>query len=118
MEFTIEFYEDENGKAPVREFLEEVKAANVALHALLLAGLAKLRQRSYHRPPLSKHVEGPLYELRVGRRDTARIIYFFRKGRRIVLLHGFVKKTRRLPRREIETALRRMRDYLRRHPDE
>jgi len=34
-----------------------------------------------------------------------------------VLLHGFIKKTKRLPRRELEIAYDRMKDYLRRKGD-
>ena len=118
MEFSILFYEDESGRAPVQEFLDELKHQQPNLQALALAGLVKLRDRQNHREPLSRHVEGSLFELRVGRKDIARVIYVFRRGRRIVLLHGFVKKTQKLPRREIETALRRLDDHLRRYPDE
>lgn len=35
------------------------------------------------------------------------MIYVFLTGRRIVLLHGFQKKSQRTPRREIEMAKRR-----------
>jgi phage-related protein len=118
MEFSILFYEDESGRAPVQEFLDELKHQQPNLYALVLAGLVKLRDRQNHREPLSRHVEGSLFELRVGRKNIARVIYFFRQGRRIVLLHGFVKKTQKLPRREIELALRRLADHVRRYPNE
>ena len=118
MEFSILFYEEESGRAPIQEFLDGLKHQQPNLHALVLAGLAKLQDRQNHREPLSRHVEGSLFELRVGRKDIARVIYFFRQGRRIVLLHGFVKKTQKLPRREIEIALRRLEDYVRRYSNE
>ena len=33
-------------------------------------------------------------------------------GRQIVLLHGFVKKTQKTPRGEIDIAIKRMNDFI------
>ena len=44
-----------------------------------------------------------------------RILYFFYVRKRIVLVHAFAKKTQELKEREIETAERRMDDWIRRH---
>ncbi len=54
MDFTIEFYMTVSGRSPVEEFLEELKATDVDDFAAVLAGLAKLKNRRYHREPLSK----------------------------------------------------------------
>ncbi|MBI2863369.1 MAG: type II toxin-antitoxin system RelE/ParE family toxin [Chloroflexi bacterium] len=43
-----------------------------------------------------------------------RTFYFAGAGRHIVLLHAFTKKTQKTPRTEIETAVRRMHDFLQR----
>jgi hypothetical protein len=43
MEFTIEFYEGQSGRCPVREFLEELKEADPDDFAAVMAGLAKLK---------------------------------------------------------------------------
>ena len=45
MDFTVEFYETEAGKCPVREFLDELKASDPDDFAAVIAGLAKLRSR-------------------------------------------------------------------------
>ncbi|MEQ9335080.1 type II toxin-antitoxin system RelE/ParE family toxin [Thalassobaculum sp.] len=45
-----------------------------------------------------------------GRDGIGRALYFTATGRRIVILHAFVKKTETTPRREINTALERMPD--------
>ena len=117
MRFTIEFYVTDGDRAPVREWLDELKVRAPNMHALVLAGISRLRDRSYHVPPLSTHVDGSLFELRVGGRNIARVLYFFRKGQRIILLHGFVKKSQTLPLRHLATAQERLADYIRRHPD-
>jgi len=40
-----------------------------------------------------------------------RIFYVFFTGKRIILLHGFTKKTQKTPRREIELALQYLSRY-------
>jgi hypothetical protein len=47
MDFTVEFYETEAGKCPVREFLDELQASDPDDFAAVVAGLAKLRNREY-----------------------------------------------------------------------
>ncbi len=63
--------------------------------------------------PYARHLKGKLWELRISSgRLTYRVLYFARAGRRFVLLHIFRKKTQKTPRREIDTALRRMAELL------
>jgi phage-related protein len=112
MEYTIEFYETHTGRCPVREFLDELKASNPDDFVAVLAGLAKLRSRHYHRPPLSKAIGNNLFELRHAGKLNTRILYFFMKNRRIILVHGIRKKTRSLSARDRGIALERRRDWL------
>ena len=98
MEFNVEFYETANGRSPVREFLEELKAGDPGDFAAVLAGLVKLRNRQYHREPLSKALGDGLFELRhVGKLNT-RVRWFFVKGRRIMAVHGIRNKGQAGPR--------------------
>ena len=58
--------------------------------------------------PHVKHLSGPLWEMRMsGQSGIARALYVSTKGKRVVVVRAFVKKTPRTPRREIELALRR-----------
>jgi DNA-binding XRE family transcriptional regulator len=53
---------------PVREFLDEFKESNPGDFVAVMAGLGKLRNRHYHRPPLLKPIGDDLFELQhVGR---------------------------------------------------
>jgi hypothetical protein len=77
MDFIVEFYETVAGKCPVREFLDELKASDPDDFAAVVAGLAKLRDRQYHREPLSKALGGGLFELRhVGKLNTRELWFF------------------------------------------
>jgi phage-related protein len=114
MDFTVEFYETEKGKCPVQDFLDELKTSDSNDFAAVLAGLAKLRSRQYHREPLSKSLGGGLFELRhVGKLNT-RMLWFFMKNRRIVLLHGIRNKGQAIPWRDLATARERMHDWRKR----
>jgi|SRR5579863_1528000 len=114
MEFTVEFYLTEAGKCPVEEFLEALRQSDPDDFAIVVAGLAKLRNRAYHRPPLSKAVGDGLFELRhVGKLNT-RVLYFFMSGRRIVALHCIRNKGQAIPSRDRQTALERMQDWQKR----
>jgi phage-related protein len=116
MDFEIAFYETRDGRCPVREFLDDMKQSDPGDFAAVLAGMAKLRDRRYHREPLSKALGDGLLELRhVGKLNT-RVLWFFAKGRRIILLHGIRNKGRSLPARDIATARVRMADWLQRNP--
>lgn len=112
MEYRVVFYRDENGKSPVDGFLDDLQRHNVVLYELTQYGIRKLRDRRNHRAPLTKDVGDGLLEMRVGRKDTARVLWFFTAGTKIVLVHGFVKKSKKLPERDREIALRRRSDYL------
>jgi phage-related protein len=58
--------------------------------------------------PYIKHIEGPIWEMRLrGRDGIARALYVTATGRRVVILRVFTKKTQKTPRREIEFARRR-----------
>ena len=114
MNFIVEFYETEAGACPVREFLDGLKASDPDDFAAVVAGLAKLRSRQYHREPLSKALGDGLFELRhVGKLNT-RVLWFFAKNRRIVAVHGIRNKGQAIPARDIRTARERMRDWRRR----
>ncbi len=63
------------------------------------------------REPYVKHLEGPVWEMRMkGKDGIARAAYVTATGRRVVVVHVFPKKTQKTPRREIEIALRRAKE--------
>jgi phage-related protein len=77
--------------------------------------MEQLKARNVHaRPPLVRHLEGDLWELREeSRTNIYRIVYVFSTGRRIVFLHGFQKKSEKTPARELAVARQRYQDFLR-----
>lgn len=59
--------------------------------------------------PHIRPLECKLWEMRMqGRDGIARAVYAAVQGRRLLVLHVFVKKTQTTPRKAIETALKRL----------
>lgn len=111
MDFSVEFYETATGACPVQEFLDRLKSSDPDDFAAVLAGLAKLRHRQYHREPLSKSLGDGLLELRHAGKLNTRVLWFFVKDRRIIAVHGIRNKGRAIAERDLRTALERMRDW-------
>ncbi|EAT59267.1 Protein of unknown function DUF891 [Chlorobium ferrooxidans DSM 13031] len=63
------------------------------------------------RMPHSKAMGNGLFELRArGKDGIGRSFYCFVKGKRIVILHAFIKKREATPKQELETARKRMKE--------
>jgi phage-related protein len=63
--------------------------------------------------PYSRAFGDGLFELRPrGEAGIGRAFYCFLNGRRVVILHAFVKKSRQTPNRELKLARKRMKEVL------
>ena len=63
--------------------------------------------------PHTRAMGGGLFELRIKAAEgIARVFYCTVVGRRIVILHQFVKKSEKTPPKELEIARRRMKEIL------
>lgn len=87
----------------------DVQASFLRITRLIeFEGLHKVRE------PYVKHLEGPLWEMRLkGKDGIARAVYVTASGLRVIVVRVFTKKTQKTPRREIELALRRAKEVLR-----
>lgn len=111
--FIVEFYEKENGNIPAEEFLLNL---NVKMRAKIVGIIRILQEKgNMLREPYSKHLCDGIFELRgkVGN-DISRVLYFFYCDNKIILTNGFIKKTQKTPKSEIEKAISYRRDYLER----
>ena len=104
MRWAIDYYSEE-----VRLEIEALPAGIRASYAHLAELLEEFGLELWM--PHSRAMGGGLFELRPrGREGIARVFYCTRIGRRIVVLHSFVKKTQATPRRELEIARKRQRE--------
>jgi len=108
-------YEKSDGSVPTQAFLESIQ--DFKLRAKLLREIDLLEEfgqelRKPHTEPISDP-RGAMFELRVQQSsDIARVFFFYIKDKNIILLNGFVKKTRKTPPIEINKAFQYIADYL------
>jgi phage-related protein len=116
-DFQVIFYEKENGDIPAEEFLQSLDRKMKAKMTQAIAALQEYGNEL--REPHSKHLDDGIFELRaqVGS-DISRAFYFFFVGKRVILTHGFVKKTQKTPPTEIEKAKSYRKEYLSREEND
>ena len=111
--FEIVFYDKPDGSEPVRDFLlsvdDKMRARLIRMIELLARNGVALRM------PYSEHLVDGIFEIRakVGS-NISRVLYFFVIGKRIVLTNGFIKKTQKTPKNEIELAKKYRNEFLNR----
>lgn len=114
--FMVEFYETEDGKKPVEDFLDSLDNKT----ASKMLGLMELLEEKGDglRMPYSKHLGNGIFELRckLGTNNT-RALYFFYYGGKIVITNGFVKKTQRTPPSEIKLSKHRREEWIKRQEE-
>ncbi len=106
MEYIVEYVELRNGKKPFKEF---VLSLSIPERAKVFESINYFIQLKKHNLPikesLSKHLEDGIFELRTPLAEKiSRTLYFYQRGAKIILTHGFIKKTRKTPGKEIEKA--------------
>ena len=105
MGWTVEVL-DERVEAELQALSEDLRASFLRIARYIeSAGLPNVRE------PYVKHLEGPLWEMRMkGKDGIARAAYVTITGSRVVVVRVFPRKTQKTPRREIEIALRRAKE--------
>ena len=117
MQFQVEFYETEDGRTPTREFLDSLEPK---MNVKMVGLMEILEERGYSlREPYSAPLEDGIFELRaVQGSNISRALFFFYVEGRIVITHGFIKKTQKTPRAQIELAKKYRSDFLKRQQAE
>jgi phage-related protein len=103
------FFQTETGNAPVREWLKELPKEE---RTLIGEDIKTVQYRWPLGMPLVRHLGDKIFEVRTNLPTRIARTLFFVDGAEIVLLHGFVKKTRQTPPEDLSLAGKRKRDYL------
>ena len=99
-DFDIIFYDKPDGTEPVKEFLDSL---DVKMRAKMIRTIVMLQKNGYElREPYSKMLND----------DISRVLYFFIVGKKVVLTNGFIKKTQKTPKEELERAKQYRAEYL------
>lgn len=106
---SVLFFKSDNGKEPVRDWLLGLPAADRKIVG------EDVKTVEFGWPigmPVCRPIGGNLYETRSTLSDgtEARILFTLFKSD-MVLLHGFIKKTQKTPKREMDIAKRRLQKF-------
>jgi phage-related protein len=105
---SVVFYRSEAGAEPVRRWLKSLPAS----HKKAIGEDIKTVQFGWPLGmPLVEKLEPFLWEVRSHVADGIARVLFTVDGQTMVLLHGFIKKSRRIPPSEINTARARLKQY-------
>lgn len=113
----IIFYEMENGVIPVKDFLDSLsdKVLQKISWVLKLVTEIEFIPKNYFKKLISTD---DIWECRIiFGSNIYRILCFFQNDNIVVLTNGFIKKTQRTPKNEIELAEKYKNDYIRRIKD-
>ena len=106
IEYEVEYVALENDEKPFEKFILSLTLKERAKIFETINYFLELKNNNLPiKEKLSKHLEDGIFELRTYLSDKiARTLYFYQKGAKIIITHGFIKKTQKTPSREIEKA--------------
>ena len=117
--FEADFYEDRQGRQPIKDVLLELrdkartsKDERIQYEKILAYIRALEIYGTRIGEPRVKHIDGDIWELRP---LAHRILFFHWRDKKIILLHHFIKKTRKTPEKELDQARRNLLDFLERN---
>jgi phage-related protein len=111
--WNIVYYRSASGEYPVYDFINklEAKSKSKIINTIDLLETYGIKLGASH----AKKVAGTsLWELRILGGDNIRVLYVAITGRAFLLLHGFIKKVQKTPKKEIKTAVMRLKNYKQR----
>jgi len=112
MKRLIKFYKTSAGNCPIEEFLDSLPGKVVQKITWVLSIVEEfdiVPKKYFKKLENSQNV----YECRIDfGGNTYRLLGFFHSGTFIVLTNGFMKKTQKTPKDEIDLCVRRMNDFL------
>lgn len=103
------FFRTETGREPVREWLQDLPKGE---RKIIGVDIMTVQFRWPLGMPLVDYLGSGIWEIRSKLRNRiARTLFFEHEGE-IVLLHGFIKKTRKTPTEDRALALQRKNAYI------
>ena len=103
--WSVELFKICENHCPVKNFISNIE--NNKLKAKIVRAIDLLQLLGDQlREPECKYISDGIFELRVRQGSNhVRIMYFFASNKRIILTNGFIKKSNKTPKGEIEKAL-------------
>ncbi|NWF66014.1 MAG: type II toxin-antitoxin system RelE/ParE family toxin [Campylobacterales bacterium] len=111
--YTVEFVELKSGKKPFFEFLKKLRDDDVVkIFARIDFFISKKNSNEQISDKLSKYLKNGIFEIKCELSDKSiRVLYFYIDGAKMVITHGFIKKSNKTDPKEIEKAINLKNQY-------
>ena len=117
--YDVIFYSDSKGNEPIAEFITELrqksyadKNARINFNKIVAYIDILCEKGTRAGESVTKHLDGDIWELRP---LDNRILFAYYNDNLFILLHNFIKKTNKIPPRELDQAKRNLKDYIERN---
>jgi phage-related protein len=107
----VKYYFNPNGLSPVEKFLNSLKPT-IKSKIIRTFQIIEDFGPQLVRNKIKKLSGTPLWEIKISGKNTVRMIYFYHHHHQLLILHGFIKKTQKTPKKEIHIALKRYYHFL------
>lgn len=116
--YKLIFYEEKDGYCEIQQFIKELdkksktnKSSRINFNKIVAYFDILEEMGTRVGEPVSKHLEGDIWELRPLKN---RFLYAYYENDQFIILHHFVKKTKKTPKKELDIAKRKLSDFLKR----
>lgn len=106
----VRFYSTKAGTEPVRDWL---RSLDDKVRKIIGDDIKTVQMGWPLGMPLVGNLEPGLWEVRINVPDGIARVLFATEGQTMILLHGFIKKTQRTPKQDLELARKRMKEVRR-----
>ena len=107
----VVYYSSPSGNNPVSDFLDSLDQQAQSKLLRILNYIAEYGLQSVIRH-VKKLSGTPFWEIRILGQDSIRIIYVIPTSLKVLILHGFTKKSQKTPLKELDIASKRYQQYL------
>jgi phage-related protein len=110
----VKFYKTITGKSPIADFLDSLQPKQAQRVAWVIEVIEEIEKipKQYFKKLINTD---DIWEIRIqAGNNIFRLLSFFDGNNLIIACHGFAKKTQKTPKKEIEIAEERKKDYFRR----
>lgn len=105
------YYISSKGNCPIKEFLDslsEIQQAKILRVIEIIKNYGLQQARSY----VKKITNTPFWEIRILGRDNIRVVYVVPYKDTVLILHGFIKKSQKIPGKELSLAFKRYKEWI------
>ena len=116
--YELVFYEDNRGQSDVKNYIETLKQksktdkeSRIVFYKIIAYFDALTLKGTRLDKKVTKYLGDDIWELRPLK---TRILYAYYKNNTFIILHYFIKKTMKTPKKELEQAKRNLKSFLER----